>query len=685
MNVDVFSRKHFFNRQHLQSYSSSPLFRLTSPITLPLPSSSQSFRLSYPRSPITFFAHLTTFLNQISSSSSSYTITLGFRLFTNTFHLPPQPSWETMSHEPEHAVDFVREEAQEGSHTDSSLGLLGDPTLFSKKSTPTGKINDVAAIASTGEVIAPVNGTGINDLSPSPPTPTPSSSSSSHSSSSSSSSPSSSLSFSSPPPKFIDHNSVEHSFANKVRYETSVYEKVNADFRFVQNVYKCVSNSKVAFLKGGAVRDMVTNGHTEQVRRDKVSQFYKNQVATSGLFGHFTSYPSYPLSRPPIIPRDIDCELFPIEGVKDIDMTEEKWDSQFVQLFRHLRDEFGKNNVYEFFREGGPRSHEYATFLAISIRTIIVCSASDRHEISIDVISPIDAALPIGDDESDKDASAPASSSSSSSSSSSVVSRPPAHPVETIRIEDALDFDVNGLYAKDFSRVLGNANEFTQLYEVHPRLYYLNYSLEEVIEAIQNKIFTVVAVEALLRTKRLWGRVLSRLCARGWVGRFLPGPGQDIRTWQVAESKKTETGWEIPTTVCTIDNTNGKKVIEIPIKTFDSHMTKIWGSTTADLHKEKELSEAVLVSTMSEESIIQAQKDLNDKLAKQVEKLERKDLPAVINECCVCMDNASGHIVAGCGHLCLCTGCADAMSSKRGFKCPICRVPGIRTIKVFIP
>jgi len=465
---------------------------------------------------------------------------------------------------------------------------------------------------------------------------------------------------------------------NRGVQDLSIYERTFKEFQFVESVYEFISRSNLAVVKGGAVRDVILNNHMIEQHHEEMQKFYRDKHISPSPHG--VDEALLPVCQPVKIPRDIDCELCPIENT---DMTEELWDETFVDLFRLLRDEFGKNNVHESFRVGGSHGHDYSTFLPIRVRTVVIQGNRIRNEmITVDVISPLTL--------ENCAASSPSSSSSSSSSS------PAQRPVSTIiKAEDALDLDVNGLYAKNYNACSSEDDDEVstekEVFQLHPRLVHLGFSHEDVFEAIRNKLFTVVAVDALLRTKRLWGRVLDRLndgsfhSKNRWVGRFPAGPGEIIRHWKITWDGARHGNRK--RCVSTIDNEDGKETINIPIKMFDCLMAEKWGSTEEDLKNESERTFALpqVVVRMSAEERHQAQIDLNDKLAKQVERLERKDSPTFINECCVCMDNDSDHIVAGCGHLCLCAGCADAVSSQHGFKCPICRVPGIRAIKVFIP
>ena len=455
---------------------------------------------------------------------------------------------------------------------------------------------------------------------------------------------------------------------NETVNKTLSFERTLKEFQFVENVYEFISKSNLAVVKGGAVRDMKLKNHVIQVHDENVQKFYSDQWVSPKSSG----VKLLPVCQPVKIPRDIDCELCPI---KNTDMTRELWDNLFVELFRLLRDEFGKNNVYEYFQAGGSRSHDYATFFPINVRTVVVQGNRIRSEsITVDVISPLTL----------EECAAPSPSSSSSSSTAQ-------QPLVTIKAEDALDLDVNGLYEKNYNTFEAIDDEYfrTEQFKLHPRLVHLGLNLVDVCEAIHNKVFTVVAVDALLRTKRLWTRVLDRFedgvfdsSCSGWTGRFPTGPGEIMRHWKITWDGSRRGSRK--RCVSTIDNEDGKNTIDIPFRTFDFFMAQKWGSTEEDLKNESEHAFRLrFMSGMTAEKRQQAQADLNDKLAKQVAKLERNS--SFANECCVCMDNDSDHIIAGCGHLCICSGCADAVSSKHGFKCPICRVPGIRAIKVFIP
>lgn len=44
-----------------------------------------------------------------------------------------------------------------------------------------------------------------------------------------------------------------------------------------------------------------------------------------------------------------------------------------------------------------------------------------------------------------------------------------------------------------------------------------------------------------------------------------------------------------------------------------------------------------------------------------------------IPECCICMDNESNMVFVPCGHLCICTSCADTIRNQFNTKCPMCR------------
>ena len=64
-----------------------------------------------------------------------------------------------------------------------------------------------------------------------------------------------------------------------------------------------------------------------------------------------------------------------------------------------------------------------------------------------------------------------------------------------------------------------------------------------------------------------------------------------------------------------------------------------------------------------------------------MERIDR-DVPSspfdVLNECVVCMDAPRTHLVAPCGHKCLCEACANGLMD-----CPICRNPALCIVRVF--
>lgn len=57
----------------------------------------------------------------------------------------------------------------------------------------------------------------------------------------------------------------------------------------------------------------------------------------------------------------------------------------------------------------------------------------------------------------------------------------------------------------------------------------------------------------------------------------------------------------------------------------------------------------------------------------EFEELRNQKVEVIINECVVCLDQASSFLVMGCFHLCLCKECSDLF--QPGEPCPKCREP----------
>lgn len=83
------------------------------------------------------------------------------------------------------------------------------------------------------------------------------------------------------------------------------------------------------------------------------------------------------------------------------------------------------------------------------------------------------------------------------------------------------------------------------------------------------------------------------------------------------------------------------------------------------------------IQSLVEEANTQAD-SLEQEVAQQREELEamRQD-----GQCIVCMDEVATHVMVPCGHLALCQQCSGLTSSR----CPLCRQPAERVIRVFRP
>jgi len=57
--------------------------------------------------------------------------------------------------------------------------------------------------------------------------------------------------------------------------------------------------------------------------------------------------------------------------------------------------------------------------------------------------------------------------------------------------------------------------------------------------------------------------------------------------------------------------------------------------------------------------------------------------PEELDECVICMDQRKTHIIAPCGHQCVCEACADRIMEK-GEPCPICRASVTMTMAVYL-
>jgi hypothetical protein len=54
------------------------------------------------------------------------------------------------------------------------------------------------------------------------------------------------------------------------------------------------------------------------------------------------------------------------------------------------------------------------------------------------------------------------------------------------------------------------------------------------------------------------------------------------------------------------------------------------------------------------------------------------------NQCVLCLDAPKDHIIAPCGHQCVCGACAEKLKKARHPLCPFCRTPINSTFKVFV-
>jgi hypothetical protein len=52
--------------------------------------------------------------------------------------------------------------------------------------------------------------------------------------------------------------------------------------------------------------------------------------------------------------------------------------------------------------------------------------------------------------------------------------------------------------------------------------------------------------------------------------------------------------------------------------------------------------------------------------------------------CVLCMDAPKDHIIAPCGHQCVCEACAEMLKNAKHALCPFCRTPIGATFKVFL-
>jgi uncharacterized coiled-coil protein SlyX len=52
--------------------------------------------------------------------------------------------------------------------------------------------------------------------------------------------------------------------------------------------------------------------------------------------------------------------------------------------------------------------------------------------------------------------------------------------------------------------------------------------------------------------------------------------------------------------------------------------------------------------------------------------------------CVLCMDAPKDHMIAPCGHQCVCEACAEKLKKAERALCPFCRAPITATFKVFV-
>lgn len=88
----------------------------------------------------------------------------------------------------------------------------------------------------------------------------------------------------------------------------------------------------------------------------------------------------------------------------------------------------------------------------------------------------------------------------------------------------------------------------------------------------------------------------------------------------------------------------------------------------------------------SREQRAQEKKDAlkREELRRERRKLNRDEMPAASSEhpmCVICLSNPVEVMMLECGHVCVCTDCADRVQES----CPVCRAPIVRSVAAFLP
>jgi hypothetical protein len=284
-------------------------------------------------------------------------------------------------------------------------------------------------------------------------------------------------------------------------------------YLLILEIMCAIRASGVAKIVGGALRDTI---------------LHPLQVSINEKIQHTSTKHDLP-NTAFVIPRDVDCRLVAPMGVEF--RSASAWQTEMDKLVNFLKAKFGITNVTSGRLSQLSHSNDgnytmtgaWLSFIHVAFPFL----PSDCN-VCIDVSAPMDAAT--------------------------LAANPSLLPYE-----DCLDLDVNGL--------IDGAP-----YDLHPMLCPRGSSpeqwdeaLRKVLNAIQSKVFTVVAKPSRLASPYLWRRVLKRLRA-GWVGKFAVCNGAQAVEWKYDAGLSrivSEIGWKISETDFASSMALGYKIMPV--------------------------------------------------------------------------------------------------------------------------
>ena len=256
--------------------------------------------------------------------------------------------------------------------------------------------------------------------------------------------------------------------------------------RFASTVYRCISLSGVAIIKGGAVRNRVEHHFIMKKYLDDT----KARVAS--MNDAALPFPS--------TPTDINCKLLPLKPIEPEMMTHDLWLQQYNQLINHLRDFFGSHHVVTSLPSAKNPRVAWITY------RIAIHQSGGINVIHVNVTVPS-----------------------------------PSTNIDAIKEEDGLYVDVDGLYGYGQQNKLSlfqdvYDTDFNNHFILHPMLEKRDYTVDMVIEAILHRHFTIVLSERVKLNEGICLRILHRLRS-GWTGTFSTFDCPKPASWRYDEIK----------------------------------------------------------------------------------------------------------------------------------------------------